>query len=112
MHASIRKYYINPGTGKEFLQSVQEGFVPIISQVTGFAAYYVLEVGENQVITISLFDSQAGAEASVQQAADWVARHLVPFLQRPPEITAIGQVRISQLSNWYVEFMRELMRGI
>lgn len=112
MHASIRKYSIIPGTGKEFLQRVQEGFVPIISQVPGFAAYYVLEVGENQVISISLFDTQAGAEASVQQAADWVRRHLVQFLQGPPEITAVGQVRISQLNGWYIEFMREFMRGI
>ncbi len=112
MHASIRKYSIIPGTGKEFLQRVQEGFVPIISQVQGFAAYYVLEVGENQVISISLFDTQAGAETSVQKAADWVARNLAPVLQGRPEITAVGQVRISQLSSWYIEFMRELMREI
>jgi hypothetical protein len=95
VYASIRKYYIVPGTTDEFLRRVREGFVPIISQVPGFQAYYVMQVRNDEVVSISLFDLQAGAEESVRRAAAWVDKNLVSFLQGFPEII-VGQVRISQ----------------
>jgi len=93
MYASIRKYYIIPGTLEELLRHVREGFVPIISQMPGFRAYYVLEVRNDEVVSISIFDTQAGAEESVRQSADWVAKDLASFLQGLPEII-VGQVRV------------------
>lgn len=93
MYASIRKYYITPGTLEELLRHVREGFVPIISQMPGFRAYYVLEVRNDEVVSISIFDTQAGAEESVRRSADWVAKDLVSFLQGLPEII-VGQVRV------------------
>jgi heme-degrading monooxygenase HmoA len=98
MYASIREYYIIPGTAEEFLRRVQEGFVPLISQVPGFGAYYVLQVRNDEVVSISLFDTQAGAEESVRRAAAWVAEHLVSFLQGFPEIT-VGHVSIYQAAR-------------
>jgi len=93
MYASIRKYYIIPGTLEELLRRVQEGFVPLISQIPGFRAYYVLEVRNDEVLSISIFDTQAGAEESVRRSADWVAKDLASFLQGLPEII-VGQVRV------------------
>jgi hypothetical protein len=98
MYASIRKYYIIPGTADEFLQRVREGFVPLISQVPGFEAYYVLQVRNDEVVSISLFDTQGGAEESVRRAAAWVAEHLVSLLQGFPEIT-VGHVSIYQAAR-------------
>jgi heme-degrading monooxygenase HmoA len=98
MYASIRKYYIIPGRTEEFVQRVQGGFVPLISQVQDFQAYYVLQVRDDEVISVSIFDSQAGAEESVRRAADWVAKNISSFMQGLPEIT-VGHVRISQLER-------------
>jgi heme-degrading monooxygenase HmoA len=107
MYASIRKYYIIPGTAEEFLRRVQGGFVPLISQVPGFQAYYVLQVRDDEVISVSIFDTQAGAEDSVRRAAEWVAKNIASFIQGLPEITA-GQVKISQLDRGLAVVAREI----
>ena len=96
MFASVRKYYIIPGTAEEFLRRVRGGFVPLISQVAGFQAYYVLQVRNDEVVSVSVFDTQVGAEESVRRAADWVAKNLSPFIQGLPEIT-VGEVKVSAI---------------
>lgn len=98
MHASIRKYSVLPGRVDEWVRSVQVGFVPIVSKVSGFIAYYVLEVSNNEVVTVSIFDTRAGAEESVWQAADWVTQHLAPLNRGLTEMT-LGQVRIVQVNR-------------
>jgi heme-degrading monooxygenase HmoA len=106
MYASIRKYYIKPGTAEEFLRRVRGGFVPLISQEPGFQAYHVLQVRDDEIISVSLFDTQAGAEDSVRRAADWVAKNIASFIQGLPEIT-VGEVKISQLGNAPTALSRE-----
>src|ERR1700694_5835966 len=95
MYIAIRKYYIIPGTVEEWMQRVQQGFVPLISQVPGFQAYYALKVREDEAVTISIFDTQAGAEESVRRAAAWVANNLAALNQGLPEIT-VGHVSVYQ----------------
>ena len=109
MFASIRKYYIIPGTAEQFLRRVQWGFVPIISQAPGFQAYYVLQVRDDEVLSVSIFDSQAAAEESVRRTADWVAKNISWFMQGLPEIT-VGHVRISQLEREQPAGMGEILR--
>ncbi len=36
MYTSIRKYYVIPGQVDELMQRIHRGFVPIISDVSGF----------------------------------------------------------------------------
>ena len=102
MFASVRKYYIIPGTSEEFLRRVRRGFVPLISQVPGFRAYHVLQVRDDEVISVSIFDTQAGAEESVRRAADWVAKNIASFIQGLPEIT-VGQVKICQINSKHMQ---------
>jgi len=109
MFASIRKYYIIPGTAEQFLRHLQWGFVPIISQVSGFQAYYVLQVRDDEVLSVSIFDSQAAAQESVRRTADWVAKNISWFMQGLPEIT-VGHVRISQLEREQPAGMGEMLR--
>ena len=93
MYAALRQYYIIPGTADEFMRRVRDGFVPIISKVPGFVAYYVLQSGNDTVISVSIFDSQAGAEESTRQAADWVQHNIASFIRGLPEIKT-GVVRV------------------
>jgi hypothetical protein len=68
MYIAIRRYSIVPGTGEELLQRVQEDFVPIISHSSGFIAYNARQIGNQQLVTTSTFNTQAGAEASILRA--------------------------------------------
>ena len=52
MYKAVRTYTLLPGSSEEFLQRVQESFVPLISQLPGFIAYDTYRIGNDQVITI------------------------------------------------------------
>lgn len=99
VYMAIRKYYILPGASEEFLQRVQEGFVPIISQLPGFIAYHVLQVGNDQMATISIFNTPVGAVESTPSALQWVQEHIAGLIQGAPEVMT-GQIRASSEPSW------------
>ena len=70
---------------------MNEGFVPLISQIPGFVAYYWVDAGSGVMISTSVFQDQASAEESNRRAADYVRQNLVSVLPNPPQIAA-GEV--------------------
>ena len=93
MYTVIRKYDIVPGSVEAFIQQVQKSLVPIINRVPGFREYSLVEVGDNEVIAISIFDSLADAKVSAQQTAGWVTDHTELFFQGFSKPMA-GKVRV------------------
>lgn len=87
MYAAIRKYTIKPGFMEEVMQRIQAEFVFIIRQEEGFLDYYAARIGSNEVVTISVFDTQAGAEGSTPMAFKWVQENLAKFVEGVPEAT-------------------------
>ena len=87
MYATVQRYegVSNP---TEAAQRVNEGFVPLISQIPGFVAYYWVDAGGGVMISTSVFQDQASAEQSNRSAADYVRQNLVSVLPNPPQITA------------------------
>ncbi len=90
MYTTVRRYegVTDPS---EAGRRVDEGFVPLISQVPGFVAYYWVDAGGGVMISTSVFQDQSGAEESNKRAADYVRQNLAPLLPKPPQITA-GEV--------------------
>ena len=86
MYKAVRKYTLLPGSTDAFLQRVQESFVPLISQRAGFLAYEARHIGNDQVRTISTFDTRAGAEESILLALFWVQEHCAELLQGVPKL--------------------------
>ena len=107
-YMAIRMYQIIPGTGKEFLHRVQTGFVPIITRMPGFMAYDALQVGNDQIVSISVFDTPLGVIESTPRALRWVQENIAEFLQGMPEVMA-GQVGASsELGRVYGKARRKL----
>ncbi len=90
MYATIRRYegVTDP---KEAGRLVEEGFVPIISEVPGFVAYYWVDAGDGVMVSTSVYEDQSGAEESNSRAADYVQENLASLLPNPPQIAA-GEV--------------------
>jgi hypothetical protein len=83
----IRRYRLAPETTiREVVQQTEQGFVPILRQISGFVAYYNVDLGNGEGATISLFSSQASAEESTAQAATWVQANLADLIAGPPEV--------------------------
>ena len=63
MYAAIRQGKAKAGMAEELTRSIKEGAVPIISDVPGFMAYYVVYAPDDTVTAISIFNDYAGAES-------------------------------------------------
>ncbi|MDH2406283.1 antibiotic biosynthesis monooxygenase [Bradyrhizobium sp. SSUT18] len=53
---------------------------PIISDVDGFRAYYVVYAGDDTVTAISIFDKFEQAEEANRRAIAWIEKDLGPLL--------------------------------
>jgi hypothetical protein len=98
MYASIRRSNGKPGTVPEVIRKVKEGFVPITSSVPGFVAYYLVDIGNDSVMIVTIFQDKAGAEESGKRAADWVREKLAPLMAGPLEIM-VGEVAVHQAAS-------------
>jgi hypothetical protein len=90
MYATVRRYE-GVTDSSEAGRRVNEGFVPLISEVPGFVAYYWVDAGGGVMISTSVFQDQSGAEESNKKAVDYVRENLASLLPKPPQITA-GEV--------------------
>jgi heme-degrading monooxygenase HmoA len=98
MFTSIRKYSVRRGSAEELARRVREGFVPLVRQIPGFKAYYLLDGGPNVLITISMFDSVDDALASNETAATWVRDNVLEFTKGMPEVM-VGDALIVEVKE-------------
>jgi len=87
MYATVRRYegVTDPS---EVGRQVEEGFIPIISEMPGFVAYYFVDAGDGVMVSTSVFEHKDAEEQSNWRAGQFVAQHLAPLLPNPPQITA------------------------
>ena len=83
MYASIRQGKAKAGMAEELTRRIKEGAIPIISDVEGFMAYYVVYAPDDTVTAISIFKDYAGAEESNKRALTWIEQSLTPLLAGP-----------------------------
>ena len=90
MYAVVRRFEGVTDT-QEVARIVKEGFVPIISEMPGFVAYYWVDAGDGVIVSTSVFEHKDAEEQSTFRAGEFVAEHLAPLLPNPPQVTA-GEV--------------------
>jgi heme-degrading monooxygenase HmoA len=91
MYAAIRRYHTDPDSVEEVARRVNEEFVPMISDMPGFVAYFVLNAGQGEIGSVSVFEDQHSAEESNTRAEEWVRQSLGELLPTPPDFAA-GEV--------------------
>ena len=85
MFVAIRYYQPDPGSTDDVASRVKEGLVPLISDTPGFVPYFVLAPSdrEDELVSVSVFEDQRGAEESNEKAEDWVKQNLNELLLLP-----------------------------
>ena len=78
VYAAIRQGKAKTGMAEELTRRIKEGAIPIISDVPGFMAYYVVYAPDDTVTAISIFNDYAGAEESNRRALTWIEENLAP----------------------------------
>lgn len=94
MYAAIRKYEADAASISEIKRRVEHDFVPLISRIKGFLAYYWVD-SDDGFASFSLYEDKAGAEESNLVAESWVSDILRQFIKSEVEITS-GEVLISE----------------
>jgi hypothetical protein len=92
MYAVIRAYSGNSELADTLVEHADE-VRQLIGGISGFKAYYVLKLAEG-TSTVSVFESQEGAEESNRAAAAWLKENLPDLNVQAPYVTA-GEVLLS-----------------
>jgi hypothetical protein len=92
MFATIRRYTPATGTFKDaemdqLRRQIHDEFLPLIREVSGFHGYYAVSAEGGELVTVSVFETRAGAVESTRLAQDYVARTPLPVQLNPPEVS-------------------------
>src|ERR671924_15609 len=90
MYAAIRRYStktaVNQQTVDEFKRRIEEKFVPTIQDIRGFHTYGVLNTGNKELLSISIFEDRQGATESTRKAAEFVSKDPFKDQLSKPEV--------------------------
>jgi hypothetical protein len=90
MYATIRRYTPKTPATKEVVDDlkhrIEHGFLPIVQEVRGFHSYGAMNVGNREIVTISVFEDRNGATESTRRAAEFVQKDPLRDQLGKPEI--------------------------
>src|SRR5260370_39700868 len=89
MYAALRRGMLSADTVDVFVKQATDTFAPTLTALPGFVDYFIVRVGTEVVVSISLFETQESAEESNTAFAYWARKHqILSQFQKPPEIIA------------------------
>jgi hypothetical protein len=91
--AAIRRVQVKAGQMDEVKRRLEQGLIPLISQIPGFVCYHAVDAGDDVAISVTLYTDRAAAEAAVKVAKPWAEANIV-HLMGAAEAT-VGEVVIS-----------------
>ena len=87
MYTTIRHYQDEANDLMKQIQPHVERLRELMHGIDGFVAYYLIDTGGGNAVTVSVFNDRAGAEESTRVAAEWVREAgLVDAVPHPPTI--------------------------
>jgi hypothetical protein len=99
MYATIRRYTpkesIDQQAIDEFRHRIEEKFLPAAQEIRGFHSYYVVNVGNREFLSISVFEDRTGASESTRRAADFVRNDPLKDRMGSPEVLE-GELLVSK----------------
>ncbi len=83
MYIVSRRYRFDPTHSAMIKDKVQAEFVPLLKGAPGFVAYYWFDDGNGFGESVSVFDTEAGVNASSGAASAWVRLNLARVVGTP-----------------------------
>jgi heme-degrading monooxygenase HmoA len=75
-YTRLSTYDIVKGTFPELTVIAEKGILPLFVKQPGFVDYGLLDVGNNKVVAISIWETRDEAQQSVGMAANWVKENI------------------------------------
>ena len=113
MFVTIRRYSpkngaINRASLELLRRQLRDEFLPIIQKISGFRGYYVLNVDNRELITLSFCATAEGSAESTRCAAEYTFRNPLVFELGRPEVT---QGEVLTYADVSLEIAEELGNG-
>ncbi len=101
MYAQVRKYHSIRGshTAEQVCQEIERTAVPEFEQSPGFIGYYVVELSDGGLLTISVYQDQVGVEAGKKLSVLWNKTKSAGALPETPDEAFEGQVKVQHVGK-------------
>lgn len=96
LFAAIRRGKVKPGMAAEFAKRVQAGALPVMKQMEGFKAYYLIAGADDAIIAVSFYTDRSVAEGSTAKLMPWIKENLGPLMAAGTE-PFDGEVLVSEV---------------
>ena len=93
MYATVRVYDSAEGLADAVAANRAE-ILALFEEIPGFRGYHMVSTGPASCVSVTVYDDQAGAEASNAAARDWIAANMSGMSISPPAVHA-GEVTMS-----------------
>lgn len=98
MHVVVRQWKADPTKDEESARKIEEGFVPDVSNIEGFVAYYLVRGEGDKAFTITICEDREAIEESTRRARAFAEREMKGIIQGPPEVLA-GEVLVEHAAQ-------------
>ena len=93
MHATIRTYHgVDQDRSVELTTKVKKTLVPQLSELPGFAGYYLVDAGNGIFTSFGLFETLEQGEESTKLVATWIRDEKLDALMPNEPKIASGKV--------------------
>jgi heme-degrading monooxygenase HmoA len=75
-HVRIATYDIKEGSFEELARIARDGMLRTFQEQPGFIRYGLADLGDEKCVSLSLWETQKEADASVPVAERWVREHV------------------------------------
>lgn len=113
MFVTIRRYSpkngaVNKASLELLRRQLHDEFLPIIQEISGFRGYYVLNVDNRELVTLSFCATVEGSAESTRCAAEYTLRNPLVFELGRPDVTEGEVLTYADVS---LEIAEELGNG-
>jgi hypothetical protein len=91
MHVVIQRYRVRLGTVAEAARYADKWFLPLVREIPGFVACYLMAAGNGVLACIGLFETPEASHTAARLAQEWFGKEWGSFRPVPPEVIA-GEV--------------------
>jgi heme-degrading monooxygenase HmoA len=92
MYAVVRRIKVKPHLVGESVQRIEHGLVPLLRKEPGFVHLYIVQVGEGEGLSISVFETKEHTEEGNRKTLEWAKEHIFPLAQGPAEVVGLGEI--------------------
>lgn len=81
MYARVSRYRVKSDKVTAGIDRVVSEFYPLFAGATGFRAYYIVKITDDELVSFTLWDDQTSAEENLARASQYVGERLAGLVE-------------------------------